>query len=76
MKLKPKPIAVNIPIHEFDGAGRHRIVLPLANGTVSAGDWVPATDVASHEAFFAVAAAGPLPQGIFTVRTATHRVLT
>lgn len=61
-------------LHETSKTG-HRIVLFLQDGTTNDGPWTPLHEVTRYKQFFAVVGESPLPQGVFTCKEVTHRVL-
>ena len=70
-QIAPKPL----PIIEYDGAGRHRIVIQGATGECSASEWVSVTETAKLGALYAGPAGGTFEEPIFTIRPVAHQVL-
>lgn len=61
-------------IHEVQ-ATQHRIVIINEDSTNVAGEWVPSTEVAHSDKYFAIMGESVLPGGVFTVREVAHQVL-
>ena len=61
-------------IHEVQ-ATQHRIVVVNEDSTNVAGDWVPSTEVAFNNKYFAIMGESVLPGGVFTVLEVAHQVL-
>ena len=61
-------------VHEVN-ATQHRIVILNEDSTNEVGPWVPSTEVASMDKYFAVMGESPLPSGVFIARSCAHQVL-
>lgn len=61
-------------IHEIQDS-RHRIVSIKGNGTNDTGEWVSCTEIAQHGKYLAICGDSVLPQGVFTVHSINHQVL-
>ena len=64
-----------IPILEFDGAGRHRIVTQGDVGECSASEWAPVTDAIKFGNLYTGGAGSPFEEALFTIRAVPHQVL-
>lgn len=61
-------------VHEVQET-RHRIVVINEDSTNKAGNWVPSTEVAYNDKYYAIMGESVLPGGVFTVREVAHQVL-
>lgn len=73
--MKVKSAAKPLPIIEFDGTGRHRIVTQGNVGECSASDWAPVTDAIKFGNLYTGGAGSPFEEALFTIRAVPHQVL-
>jgi hypothetical protein len=71
MKTQIKPL----PILEYDGAERHRIVVQGVTGECKASEWAPVTEAIRLDSLYAGPAGGPFEDAVFTIRGVDHQVL-
>ena len=62
-------------VHEVS-EGQHRIVVLQEDGSNEAGQWTDASNVAVNGKYFSITGESALPQGVFTVKSVPHQVLT
>ena len=64
-----------LPILEFDGANRYRIVTQGNVGECSASDWTPVTEPIKFGTLYAGGSNSPFEEPLFTIRAVLHQVL-
>ena len=64
-----------LPILEFDGAGRHRIVTQGNIGECQASEWFPVNEPIKFGNLYTGGGGSPFEEALFTIRAVPHQVL-
>ena len=73
--MSQKAVSKPLPILEFDGTNRYRIVTQGNVGECQASEWTPVNEPIRFGNLYAGGAGSPFEEALFTIRAVPHQVL-